>query len=154
MKHTLLVVFTVIGLSLSCTKKSEQGYVCKNEPACGDIRCVAFWSKMHFTIADKKTGADLLFGSNASLTPADIKLYFKQNSPYQQAAFYVDNSKKELVCLATSDTMALQVKDGALQYLLVKKFCSFECCSRTAVEVVQEGTLLVADDKKLVRFRN
>lgn len=154
MKQASLIIFTVLCLAVSCTKKSEQGYVCKNEPACGDIRCVAFWSKLHFTITDKNTGSDLLFGTNASLTAADIKLYFKKNSPYQQAAFMVDNNKKELVCFAAADTMALQIKDGPLQYLLVKKFCSFECCSRTAVEVIQEGALLIADDKKLIRFRN
>lgn len=152
MKH-LLIIISVLSLFVSCTKKSEQGYQCKNDLVCPAVVCVAYWSNLHFTIVDKATGADLLFGANPTLTAADIKLYRKQNSPYTEVPLLVDNNKKRLFTLQANDTMALQIKNEALQYLLVKKFCADECCARTAVEVRHEGKLLIANDEKIIRFR-
>lgn len=152
MKH-LLIILAFISLFISCTKKSEQGYQCKTDLVCPAVVCVAYWSNLHFTIVDKATGADLLFGTNATLTAADIKLYRKQNSPYTEVPVIVDNNKKRLYTLQATDTMALQIKNGSLQFLVVKKFCADECCARTAVEVRQEGKLLIANEAKMIRFR-
>lgn len=152
MKH-LLIIISVLSLFVSCTKKSEQGYQCKTDLICPAIVCVAYWSNMHFTIVDKATGADLLFGANLTLTAADIKLYKKQNSPYTEVPLLVDNNKKRLYTLQAADTMALQIKNGSLQFLVVKKFCADECCARTALEVRHEGKLLIANEEKMIRFR-
>lgn len=153
MKHLLLIIFASLSLFVSCKKKSEQGYQCKTDLICPAVVCVAYWSNLHFTIVDIATGRDLLFGSNPTLTAADIKLYKKQNSPYTEVPVIVDNNKKQLYTLQAADTMALQIKNGSLQFLVVKKFCADECCARTAVEVKHEGRLLIADEQKLIRFR-
>lgn len=152
MKH-LLIILALLSLFVSCKKKSEQGYRCKTDLICPAVVCVAYWSNLHFTIIDKATGRDLLFGSNPTLTAVDIKLYRKQNSPYTEVPVLVDNDKKRLYTLQAGDTMALQIKNEALQYLLVKKFCADECCARNAVEVKHEGKLLIANEEKLIRFR-
>ena len=153
MKHPFLIILASLSLFVSCKKKSEQGYQCKTDLICPAVVCVAYWSNLHFTIVDKATGRDLLFGSNPTLTAADIKLYKKQNSPYTEVPVLVDNDKKRLFTLQAADTMALQIKNGSLQFLVVKKFCADECCARTAVEVKHEGRLLIADEQKLIRFR-
>jgi hypothetical protein len=152
MKHLFLIILASLSLFVSCKKKSEQGYQCKTDLICPAVVCVAYWSNLHFTITDKATGRDLLFGSNPTLTAADIKLYRKQNSIYTEVPVLVDNNKKRLFTLQASDTMALQIKNEALQYLLVKKFCADECCARNAVEVKHEGKLLIANEEKLIRF--
>ncbi|MEJ8841816.1 hypothetical protein WG954_05425 [Lacibacter sp. H375] len=153
MKHPFLIILASLSLFVSCKKKSEQGYQCKADLVCPAVVCIAYWSNLHFTITDKATGRDLLFGSNPSLTVADIKLYKKQNSPYTQVSVHLDNIQKRLFTMQAADTMALQIKDEPLQYLLVKKFCADECCARNAVEIVQEGKLLIANEQKLIRFR-
>ena len=153
MKHSLLIAIAALSLFISCKKGNENKYVCKRPEVCPDIVCVAFWSYLHFSITDKATGKDLLFSSNPSLTAADIKLYTKQNSPYTEVPVFVDNDKKRLFTLRAADTMALQIKNEPLQYLLVKTFCGDECCARTVVEIVQEGKLLIANEQKLIRFR-
>jgi hypothetical protein len=153
MKHPFLIILASLSLFVSCKKKSEQGYQCKTDLVCPAVVCVAYWSNLHFTIVDKTTGRDLLFGSNPTLTAADIKLYRKQNSPYTEVPVIADNNKKQLYTLQAADTMALQIKNGSLQFLVVKKFCADECCARNAVEVKHEGRLLIADEQKLIRFR-
>lgn len=154
MKHPFLIILASLSLFVSCKKKSEQqGYQCKNDVICTAIVCVAYWSYLHFTITDKVTGSDLLFGSSPTLTAADIKLYKKQNSPYTEVPILIDNDKKRLYTLQAGDTMALQIKNESLQFLVVKKFCADECCARTAVELKHEGRLLIADEQKLIRFR-
>lgn len=55
--------------------------------------------------------------------------------------------------MSAADTMAIQIKDEPLQYILVKNFCANECCSRTAVEIVHEGNFMIADKQKLFRFK-
>ena len=154
MKHTLLVITTILSLSVSCKKKAETGYQCKTDLVCPAVVCVAYWSYLNFTITDKETGKDLVFGSNPSLNASDIKLFIKSNSPYTEVPVVLDNNKKRLFTLQAADTMAIQIKNEPLKYLLVKKFCGYECCARTAVEVVQEGKLIIADEQqKLIRFR-
>lgn len=153
MKHLPLIILASLSLFVSCKKKAEQGYQCKTDLICAAVVCVAYWSNLHFTVVDKTTGKDLVFGTNPSLTAADIKLYKKQNSPYTEVPVLFDNDKKRLYTLHAADTMALQIKNESLQFLVVKKFCADECCARTAVEVVQEGKLLVANEEKLIRFK-
>ncbi len=152
MKH-LLIIGSLVSLFVSCKKKAEQGYQCKTDLICPAVVCVAYWSNLHFTITDRATGRDLVFGSNPSLTAADIKLYKKQNSPYTEVPVIFDNDKKRLYTTHAADTMALQIKNEPLQYLLVKKFCADQCCARNAVEIIQEGKLLIANQEKLIRFR-
>lgn len=152
MKH-LLIIGSLACFFVSCKKKVEQGYQCKTDLICPAVVCVAYWSNLHFTITDRATGRDLVFGSNPSLTAADIKLYKKQNSPYTEVPVIFDNDKKRLYTTHAADTMALQIKNEPLQYLLVKKFCADQCCARNAVEIIQEGKLLIANQEKLIRFR-
>jgi hypothetical protein len=117
------------------------------------VACFAYWSNFNYTIIDGRTGKDLLFGSNPTLTPADIKLYVKSNSAYIEIKTFADSTKNSMVTLTASDTMALQIKNEPLQYILVKNFCSNECCSRTVVEILYEGRLLIADENKLIRIK-
>lgn len=153
MKQTLLIIVTTLLLFVSCNKKTERTYVCKEDLICPAVVCVAYWSNLRFAVTDKATGRDLVFGTNPTLTAADIKLFIKQNSPYTEVPVLIDSVKKQLYTMRAADTMALKIKNEPMQYLLVKKFCSDQCCARTAVEVVQEGNLLIADEQKLIRFR-
>ena len=153
MKQTLLFIFSVIVLFVSCKKKTENRYVCKEGLICPAIVCAVFVSKLHFTVTDKTSGIDLVFGTNPTLKAADIKLFVKQNSPYTEVPVLIDDAKKHLYTLFAADTMALQIKNEPMHFLLIKKYCAEACCQSTAVEVVQEGKLVVADENKLVRFR-
>ncbi len=153
MKQTLLIILTTLLLFVSCKKKTERTYVCKEDLICPAVVCVAYWSNLRFAVTDKATGRDLIFGTNPTLTAADVKLFIKQNSPYTEVPVLIDSVKKQLYTMRAADTMALKIKNEPMQYLLVKKFCSDQCCARTAVEVVQEGNLLIADEQKLIRFR-
>ncbi len=152
MKQTLLIILAILLLFVSCKKKTERTYVCKDDLICPAVVCVAYWSNLRFAVTDKATGRDLVFGTNPMLTAADVKLFIKQNSPYTEVPVLIDSVKKQLYTMRAADTMALKIKNEPMQYLLVKKFCSDQCCARTAVEVVQEGNLLIADEQKLIRF--
>lgn len=153
MKQTLLIILAILLLFVSCKKKTERTYVCKEDLICPAVVCVAYWSNLRFAVTDKVTGRDLVFGTNPTLTAADVKLFIKQNSPYTEVPVLIDSVKKQLYTMRAADTMALKIKNEPMQYLLVKKFCSDQCCARTAVEVVQEGNMLIADEQKLIRFR-
>lgn len=153
MKQTLLIILAILLLFVSCKKKTESTYVCKEDLICPAVVCVAYWSDLRFAVTDKATGRDLVFGTNPTITAADVKLFIKQNSPYTEVPVLIDSVKKQLYTMRAADTMALKIKNEPMQYLLVKKFCSDQCCARTAVEVVQEGKLLLADEQKLIRFR-
>lgn len=153
MKQTLLIILAILLLFVSCKKKTERAYVCKEDLICPAVVCVAYWSDLRFAVTDKATGRDLVFGTNPTITAADVKLFIKQNSPYTEVPVLIDSVKKQLYTMRAADTMALKIKNEPMQYLLVKKFCSDQCCARTAVEVVQEGNLLIADEQKLIRFR-
>lgn len=147
-------LFSILGFTLllfSCQKHDENKFDCGQTPACA-YQCIAFWSYFNFTIVDQNTGQDLLFGSNATLLPSDIKLFVKNNSPYRQIDLYVDSTLKVLRAVSANDTMALQVKNEQLQYIIVKNYCG-ECCSRTAVDIVHEGQVLIADKNKVIRIK-
>jgi len=120
---------------------------------CANIDCIAFWSYFKFSIVDKTTGQDLIFGSNPTITPADVKLFTKSNSPYRQINSIADSSTNTMLTMTAADTLAIQIKSEPLQYIVVKTFCGDGCCSRTAVEIVFEGELLVADKNKMFRIK-
>ena len=153
MKRNLFSLALCCFLVFSCTKNNDSHYDCGPTPMCTTVLCFAYWSNFNFTLIDGITGKDLLFGSNPTLTPADIKLYAKSNSVYIEIKTFADSSKNSMITLSASDTMALQIKNEPLQYILVKNFCSNECCSRTAVEVFYEGQLLIADENKVIRIK-
>lgn len=156
MKKTLLIVGVTLGLFLSCNKVSQIGFNCRDTGASAEVKCITFWTYFKFTIVDEKTGAELLFGNNQTLTAGDIKLFGKNNSPYTQQPFFTDTNNKQLYTMGVSgfDTMALQIKDEPLQYILVKNHCGFnQVCSRTAVEILHEGKLLIADENGLIRIK-
>lgn len=153
MKRSLFYLVLCCFVVFSCTKNNDSHYDCGPTPICTMVACFAYWSNFNFTLIDGITGKDLLFGSNPTLTPADIKLYAKSNSAYIEIKIFADSTKNSLVTLTASDTMALQIKNEPLQYILVKNFCNNECCSRTAVEVFYEGRLLIADKNKLIRIK-
>ncbi len=141
-------------LFFSCEKQPENRYDCGPSSAsvCPDILCIAYWSYFNFSIVDKTTGADLVFGSNPTLSPADIKLFVKTNSPYRQINLIADSSTNTMFAMTAADTMAIQIKSEPLQYIVVKTYCG-ACCSRSAVELVYEGQLLIADKNKVFRIK-
>jgi hypothetical protein len=153
MNRILFPLLAFCLLFFSCEKQEENRYDCGPTPMCADIRCVAFWSNLNFSVVDKTTGKDLIFGSNPTLTPADVKLFVKSNSPYRQVPTFADSSSGIMRTMTASDTMAIQIKNEPLQYIVVKTFCRNECCSRTAVELVHEGQLLIADKNKVFRIK-
>lgn len=153
MNRILLSLAFYCLLFFSCVKNNNTRYDCGPTPMCAAVLCFAFWSNFNFTLVDGITGKDLLFGTNPTLKPSDIKLYAKSNSAYIEIKIFADSIKNRLVTLTASDTMALQIKNEPLQYILVKNFCNNECCSRTAVEVFYEGQLLMADKNKLIRIK-
>jgi len=153
MNRIFLSVLVVGSLFLSCNKQEEQvHYDCGPTPVCAAVVCIAYWSNFSFSLIDKTTGKDLVFGSNPSITPADIKLYVKSNSPYREVSLWADSSNNVLRTMLAADTMAIQIKNEPLQYMLVKVFCTNECCSRSAVEMLYEGQLLAADKNKTFRI--
>jgi hypothetical protein len=153
MKRNLFSLALCCFLVFSCVKNSAHRYDCGPTPMCTTVLCFAYWSNFNFTFVDGISGKDLLFGNNPTLKPADIKLYAKSNSAYLEIKTFADSTKNRMVTLIASDTMALQIKNEPLQYILVKNFCNNECCSRTAVEIMYEGRLLIADENKLIRIK-
>lgn len=151
MNRFLISILGFTFLLFSCQKQDENKFDCGQTPACA-YECIAFWSYFNFTIVDKNTGQDLLFGSNPTLLPSDIKLFVKNNSPYSQINLYADSTLKVLRAFSVNDTMALQVKNEALQYIVVKNYCS-DCCGRTAVDIFHEGQVLIADKNKIIRIK-
>jgi hypothetical protein len=145
----LLTVF----LAACAKQKEDQPYNCGPVQQCNNIQCVAFLSTFSFTIVDEATGADLIFGSNPTLSPADIKLYTKSNSPYTQVPLTEDKVGQSMMSIFSRDTMALQIKNEPLKFIVVKQFCTPDCCSRAVVEILYEGRLLVADDRKRIRIK-
>ena len=139
-------------LLFSCKKNKETGYNCNYLPACASVQCIAFWSYFNFTIVDKTTGNNMLFGSNSSLNPADIKIFYKTTTQYEIAK-YPDSITKAIKVFSISDTIALQIKNEPLKIITVKTFCSKECCSTTAVEIMYDGNLLVADGSYIFRIK-
>lgn len=154
MKRTLLIIGTSLSLFLSCSKTPENGFNCRDTGSTPQVMCIAYWTYFKFTIVDEQTGADLLFGNNPVFTPADIKVFRKSNSPYTQMPLFADINNKRITNMHGADTMAIQIKDEPLQYILVKSYCAFnEICSRTAVEILHEGNLVVADKTGLIRIK-
>ncbi len=154
MKKNHLIISTIVSIFISCKKEPQSGFTCRDKGSNPDVICVAYWSYFRFTVVDEKTGADLLFGSNPTLSVSDIKLFGKSNSPYTQMQFVTDTNKKQLYTMGCTDTMALQIKDEPLQYILVKSYCGFnQVCSRTAVEILHEGKLVIADESGLIRIK-
>ncbi len=151
-KFSILVLLSM--LLFACQKqKDDQQYNCGPVHPCNDIQCFAFLTNFNFTIVDEATGADLIFGSNPTLAASDVKLFIKSNSPYTQIITLADEPGKAIKTIFGSDTMALQIKNEPLKFIAVKQFCSTDCCSRTAVEILYEGTFLIADDKKVIRIK-
>jgi len=154
MKRTLLIIGTSLSLLLSCSKTPENGFNCRDTGATPEVMCIAYWTYFKFTIVDEQTGTDLLFGNNPVLTPADIRVFRKSNSPYTQMPLFTDTISKRMVNMRGADTMAIQIKDEPLQYILVKSYCGLnEVCSRTAVEILHEGKLVIADEQGLFRIK-
>jgi hypothetical protein len=154
MKRNFSAIVLLSALLFGCAKqKDDQQYNCGPVHPCNGIQCVAFLTYFNFTIVDEATGADLVFGSDPTLLPSDIKLFVKSNSPYIQISALQDQNSKSITTIFGSDTMALQIKNEPLKFIVVKQFCSTDCCSRTAVEILYEGNLLIADDKKRIRIK-
>jgi hypothetical protein len=151
MKIKILLPLALTVILFSCKKNNNEIYTCNPPPLCNDINCIAFLSNFSFTIVDKTTGADLIFGSNPTLTPADVKLFFNSASQYVISK-YTDSTKKAFSTIFARDTMSLQIKNEPLKLITVKLFCLKDCCSREAVEIIYDGNLLVADDKNLIRI--
>jgi hypothetical protein len=154
MKKTLLIIGISLSLFLSCSKTPESGFNCRDTDARTDVVCITFWTYFNFTIVDEKTGADLLFGNNPTLSPGDIRIFIKNNSPYTQIPLFTDSNSKRMINMRVADTMALQIKGEPLQYILVKSYCGLkQICSTTAVEILHEGKLVVADETGLIRIK-
>lgn len=143
-------LFILAGCFLfSCNRKEENiPYDCGPAPVCAAVVCIAYWTNFSFSLIDQVTGKDLVFGSNPALTPADVKLFVKNNSPYREVKIWADSTSNVLRTMVGADTMAIQIKNEPLQYLLVKTFCG-DCCSRTVVELLYEGQLLSANKNKV-----
>jgi hypothetical protein len=152
MKIKILLPLALIFILFSCKKHKNDTYTCGTSLLCNNVNCVAFLSNFSFTIVDKTTGADLIFGSNQTLTPADVKLFFNSNSQYGIQK-YTDSTKKAFSIIFASDTMSLQIKNEPLKLIIIKTFCSKGCCSRDAVEIIYDGSLLAADDKGVIRIK-
>jgi hypothetical protein len=149
MKIKILLPLVLIVILFSCKKNNNDAYA---SLLCNNINCIAFLSNFSFTIVDKTTGGDLVFGSNPTLTPADVKLFFNSNSQYAIQK-YTDSTKKAFSTIFASDTMSFQIKNEPLKLITVKTFCSKGCCSRDAVEIIYDGDLLVANDKGVIRIK-
>jgi hypothetical protein len=152
MKIKILLPLALMFILFSCKKNKHEVYTCSSSLLCNNINCIAFLSNFKFTIVDKTTGSDLVFGSNPTLTPADVKLFFNSNSQYGIQT-YTDSTKKAFSTIFARDTMSLQIKNNPLKLITVKTFCSKGCCSRDALEIIYDNNLLVADDKGVIRIK-
>ncbi|MGF2414068.1 hypothetical protein [Ferruginibacter sp.] len=88
-------IFTIISICsfvlLSCKKNKETINNCGSPIACPDVMCLIAYSSFKFTTTNKTTGSDLVFGSNPTLTPADVKLFIKSNSSYTSITVFTDS---------------------------------------------------------------
>lgn len=153
MKTTFLLLSAVVLLFLSCKKNNETNTNCAPVTACPQVLCLFFSSSFKFTITDKTTGSDLIFGSTPTLTPADVKLFIKSNASYTAVTVITDSSQRTLNTLFARDTMALQIKNEPLKTIIVKTFCAKDCCGVTATEIKYDGNLLFADDKDVINIK-
>ena len=150
LKNILLILFAA--LFFSCKKNKDVAYNCPNNLKCGNIQCIAFWSNFNFTIIDKATGNDLIFGNNPSIPTSDIKLFYKANTQ-NEISKITDVASKSLRIITARDTMALQIKNEPLKTITVKLFCPKDCCSQTAVEIIYDGEMLTAGDNNIFRLK-
>jgi hypothetical protein len=151
MKIKILLSAAIIILFFSCKKNKPAVTQCNNPVICGDINCFAFWRLFNFTIIDKVSGNNLVFGSTATLSPLDVKLYY--NNTQNEITKIVDTASKSFMIFAANDTMLLKIKNEPLKTIIVKTFCAKECCSTTAVEIIYDGQLLIADDKNIFTLK-
>lgn len=119
---------------------------------CGDIQCVAFHSNFSVRLVDKSTGNNLLFGVNPLLTSSDIKFYYNAATQFPINK-HIDTINETVNLLAAKEIMGLQLKSDPVKQINIKTFCEDGCCSRTAVEIMYDGELLTADDKKIFTIK-
>ncbi len=153
MKLKNILAAAIIGLLFSC-KKSESVITtkCKMSVICGDIQCITSTTNINFRLVDKNTGNNLLFGVNPVLTINDVKLYSNSTTQFQINK-YADTLSQSLQVMYASEMMNLQVKNEPLKQISIKTFCDYGCCSRTAVEIMYDGELLIADDKNIFTLK-
>ena len=136
----------------SCKKNYSAAYSCGKEIT--DCHCDPFFfTNFYFTIVDKTTGEDLIFGNNPTLASSDATLFFNYNPPTTHIPQYVDSTNKAIIIEFTKDTMWLQIKNEPLKMITVKKYCLKFCCNLFAVEIVYDGIVYVADDKNIIRLK-
>ena len=115
--------------------------------------CLISYSSFKFTITDKTTGSDLVFGSNPTLTSADAKLFITLNSSYTPIAVFTDSLQWSLNTIFARDTMGLQIKNEPLKSITVKTFCAKDCCGVIATEIKYDGNLLSPDDSNVFSIK-
>lgn len=153
MKTRFLLLLAFVLLLFSCKKNKETTNSCGSPIACPAVMCLIFHSGFKFAIKDKTTGSDLVFGSNPTLTPADVKLFIKSNPSYTPITVFTDSLQWSLNTIFARDTMALQIKNEPLKTITVKTFCAKDCCGVITTEIKYDGNLLSPDDSNVFSIK-
>jgi hypothetical protein len=154
MKAKFFLLSAVIALLMgSCKKNKIVSNNCNPAIACPDMMCLFFSRSFKFTVTDKTTGSDLIFGSNPVLAPADIKLFIRSNASYTPVIFLADSTQRSLNTVFARDTMELQIKNDPLKRIIVKTFCAKDCCGVIATEIEYDGSLLTANNSNIFSIK-
>lgn len=145
-------------LLYSCKKNVESTVDCGPAPAnCGycDFGTMDYFS---FTLVDKTTGNDLIFGSNPSISISEIKLFYNTVPLSYQIPFDIDSTNKLLksyksATFISRDTMWMQIKNDPIKKILVSTNCSKICCSSSITEIMYDGNTYVAGINDLIKIK-
>lgn len=158
MRKKLLICLCLPILIYSCKKDDQNTSDCSPASTdCGycDFGIVDYFS---FTLVDKTTGNDLIFGSNPSISISEIKLFYNTVPLSYQIPFDVDNANKFLksyksATFISRDTMWMQIKNDPIKKIIVSTYCSKICCSSSITEIVCDGNIFVAGINDLIKIK-
>ena len=140
MKYIFLsAIISVFLLSPSC-KKSKTANCSEPDLDCSSVLCIAHWNYFEFKLTDKKSGTDLVFGSNPRYTTADIKL-FLDASRTMPVNINADMTNKKFTCMSARNEMYLEIK-GTSVYKLNAGFKAVDCCSDRVKSLQINGTVI------------
>lgn len=154
----IIVPISLFILLTSCKKNVENNDCGSSPSSCGycDFGETDYFS---FTLVDKTTGADLIFGSNPTIAFSEIRLYHNTTPLSYQVPFEIDNTNKLLKSYRSSsftsrDTMWLKIQGDVEKRIVVKTYCSKACCSSTITEISYDGETYFAGSNDLIKIKH
>jgi hypothetical protein len=158
MRRISLLFLCLAFLIFSCKKNNQTISDCGPAPAsCGycDFGTLDYFS---FTLVDKTTGTDLIFGINPPIAVSEIKLFHNTTPLSYQVPFEIDSTNKLLKSYKSStfisrDTMWLKIKNDVEKKIVVITYCSKTCCSSNITEILYDGNTYFAGINDLIKIK-